>query len=86
MNVLINHEGKTNAEIIGADIMVCQIKTNEIMGKIEHKFYKTAAELFIDILTTNGLNDAEKLIVFHTVSKIMEPSVIILQLPKPGGA
>lgn len=81
MNITINHDGKTNGEIIGADMHVVQFKTQEIMDKVAIKKYKKMSELFVDILGDARLNDAEKLVVFMTVNKIMDTSVIIIELP-----
>lgn len=82
MNVLINNNGTNKADVLGANMYACNIKINEIMGMIEHGKFKSMPDIFKAILGKNGLNDAEKLIVFHIVCKIMDSSVIIIQAPK----
>lgn len=84
MKILINHDGKDNYEVIGANQQAVLFKSNEIMAKVEQSFYKKSAELFVDIFKANGLNDAEKMLVFHTVSKILESTCILIHLPKKG--
>lgn len=82
MKVLINHNGSNNAEIIGADINVVNIKSSMILDNIHRRELTTPAQVFIEILKNNGMNDAEKLVVFHTVNKILEENLIIILPPK----
>lgn len=84
MQIIINHDAKTNGEIIGADMLVVQFKTQQIMDKVIAHKYKKMSEMFVDILGDIHTNDAEKLVIFMSVNKIMDNSIIVIQLPKGG--
>lgn len=86
MKILINHAGKNNSEILGANSHAIYFKAGAIMRRIEETISKgkgvNVADIYLDILGPNGLNDAEKCCLFHIICNIMEKQLLVVLVPK----
>ena len=81
MHVIINHNANTPCEIIGANMTAVRIVAKQIMQKFDDGGYKNIPDLFIDIFGHQGLNDAEKCVLFHIINKILDKTMCIIVTP-----
>lgn len=83
MRILINHEGKNNAEVLGANSLICKVNTERILDQVRSGKIKTVPEIYAAILGPDAnINDAEKLCIFYMVNRALEAEMCILIIPK----
>lgn len=71
MQIQINHNGTTNAEVLGISELKVKAKALVVLGKWEHQAYRPASKIYEDIFKPSFLNDMEKIAVFHIVCNIL---------------
>lgn len=71
LQICINHNGKTTAEALGVSQLKVEAKSVCILTKWDNGFYKPPTKIFEDIFKPSFLNDAEKVMVFNTVTNVL---------------